>query len=295
MTEPIIAQREVTRHILNRFGIRTQKRLGQHFLVDELVVQGIASSLELEPGMPVLEIGPGIGTLTQFLAMTGARVTAVELDRRCIEIMATTLKAYENVRVVQGDVLSLNFTELMGSEPFCIAGNLPYYITTPIVMKILEERIPAEKMVFMVQKEVADRMVSLPGTKDYGALSVAVQYHTEATKLFEVPAAAFMPPPAVNSAVILCKLRKQPPVDVPSEKLFFRIVRSAFGQRRKTLANSLQGCGFAKEEVLKMLRDTGIDGSRRGETLSMDEFAALSRAYDPINEEGGKDGTEKSV
>ncbi|HWR31053.1 MAG TPA: 16S rRNA (adenine(1518)-N(6)/adenine(1519)-N(6))-dimethyltransferase RsmA [Negativicutes bacterium] len=291
MTEPIIAQREVTRHILNRFGIRTQKRLGQHFLVDELVVQGIAASLELEPNMPVLEIGPGIGTLTQFLAMTGAQVTAVELDRRCIEIMATTLKAYDNVRVVQGDVLSLNFTELMGSGPFCIAGNLPYYITTPIVMKILEERIPAEKMVFMVQKEVADRMVSSPGTKDYGALSVAVQYHTEATKLFEVPSAAFMPPPAVDSAVILCKMRKQPPVDVPSEKLFFRIVRAAFGQRRKTLANSLQGCGFAKEEVQAMLGETRIDGGRRGETLYMEEFAALSRAYGPIKEDGGKDET----
>ncbi len=289
MTEPIIAQRDVTRHILNRFGIRTQKKLGQHFLVDEQVVREIAAALELQPGMPVLEIGPGIGTLTQFLAMTGAQVTAVELDRRCIEIMGTTLKAYENVHIVQGDVLSLHFAELMGSGPFQIAGNLPYYITTPIVMKILEEHIPAEKMVFMVQKEVADRMVAQPGTKDYGALSVAVQYHTEAAKLFEVPAIAFMPPPAVDSAVILCKLRKQPPVDVPTDKLFFRIVRAAFGQRRKTLSNSLQGNGFDKEEVLTILRDTGIDGGHRGETLSMEEFAALSRAYDMIREEADTD------
>ena len=278
MNEPIIAQREVTRHILSSFGIRTQKKLGQHFLVDEAVVRSIAAALELKPDMPVLEIGPGIGTLTQQLAMTGAKVTAIELDRRCIEIMATTLKAYDNVQVVQGDVLSIDFKTVMGDGAFYIAGNLPYYITTPIVMKILEERVPAEKMVFMVQKEVADRMTSPPGSKDYGALSVAVQYYTEACKLFDVPAGAFLPPPAVNSAVILCTLRKIPPVSIPSEKLFFRVVRAAFGQRRKTLANSLQGCGFDKATTSVMLKATGIDGTRRGETLSMEEFAALSRA-----------------
>lgn len=286
--EPIIAQREVTRHILNRFGIRTQKRLGQHFLVDEQVVRGIAAALELKPGTPVLEIGPGIGTLTQFLAMSGADVTAVELDRRCIEIMATTLQAYDNVKIIQGDVLAIDFAAVMGEGPFCIAGNLPYYITTPIMMKILEERIRAEKMVFMVQKEVADRMTCGPGTKDYGSLSVAVQYYTEARKLFEVPSGSFLPPPAVNSAVILCTLRKTPPVDIPSEKLFFRVVRAAFGQRRKTLANALQGGGFAKAAVAEMLEITGIVGTRRGETLSMEEFAALSRAYDK-GQEGAVD------
>ena len=291
MTEPIIAQREVTRHILNRFGIRTQKKLGQHFLVDESVVRRIADSLELQPGMPVLEIGPGIGTLTQFLAMTGARVTAVELDRRCIEIMGTTLKAYDNIRIVPGDVLTLDMAEVMGTAPFHIAGNLPYYITTPIVMKILEGQVPAAKMVFMVQKEVADRMVANPGGKDYGALSVAVQYHTAAVKLFEVPAAAFLPPPAVASAVILCTKRTRPPVAVPSEKLFFRVVRAAFGQRRKTLANSLQGGGFAREEVAAMLQETGIKGERRGETLSLDEFAALSRSYARNRKEGVSDET----
>ena len=291
MTEPIIAQREVTRHILNRFGIRTQKKLGQHFLVDETVVRRIAESLELKPDVPVLEIGPGIGTLTQFLAMTGACVTAVELDRRCIEIMGTTLKAYNNIRIVQGDVLNLDFAELMGAGSFQIAGNLPYYITTPIVMKILEGQVPAEKMVFMVQKEVADRMVSAPGSKEYGALSVAVQYHTEAVKLFEVPSGAFMPPPAVDSAVILCTKRAQPPVDVPSAKLFFRVVRAAFGQRRKTLANALQGGGFSREEVTAMLQETGIKGERRGETLSLDEFAALSRSYARNRKEGVSDET----
>lgn len=289
MSEPIIAQREVTRHILKRFGLRTQKKLGQHFLVDESVVSRIAAALELAEGTPVLEIGPGIGTLTQALAMTGAQVTAVELDRRFIGILDITLKAYPNVRVVQGDVLSLNIPEIMGSGPFHIAGNLPYYITTPIIMKILEERVPTDRMVFMVQKEVADRMVSGPGTKDYGALSVAVQYFTEASKLFEVPAVSFMPPPAVESAVILCKLRKTPPVEVPSEKLFFRVVRAAFGQRRKTLANSLRGCGFASVAVEAMLKVTGIDGTRRGETLFMEEFASLSRAYYELEREAHTD------
>jgi 16S rRNA (adenine1518-N6/adenine1519-N6)-dimethyltransferase len=277
---------------LKRFGLRTQKKLGQHFLVDESVVSRIASALELGSGTPVLEIGPGIGTLTQALAMTGANVTAVELDRRFIGILDLTLKAYPNVRVVQGDVLSLDIPEIMGAGPFHIAGNLPYYITTPIIMKILEERVPTDRMVFMVQKEVADRMVSGPGTKDYGALSVAVQFFTEASKLFEVPASSFMPPPAVESAVILCRLRKAPPVDVPSEKLFFRMVRAAFGQRRKTLANSLRGCGFASEAVTEMLKGTGIDGTRRGETLFMEEFASLSRVYYAL-ERGAKEDAKQ--
>ena len=286
MVEPIIAQRDVTKHILNRFGIRTQKKLGQHFLVDESVVRRIAAALELTPDEKVLEIGPGIGTLTQLLAMTGAHVTAVELDRRFIDILAKTLQGYENINVVQGDVLSLDMQEIMGQGKFQIAGNLPYYITTPIIMKFLEERVLAERMVFMVQKEVADRMVSAPGTKDFGALSVAVQYFTEASKLFEVPASAFLPPPAVDSAVILCRMRQQPPVEVLSEKVFFRVVKAAFAQRRKTLANSLRGGGLPGEAVAVMLKKTGIDGSRRGETLSLEEFAALSRVYCECMEEG---------
>ena len=286
MSESLIAQRDVTKHILTRFGIRMQKKLGQHFLVDESVVRRIAESLKLSPDEKVLEIGPGIGTLTQLLAMTGAQVTAVELDRRFIDILGKTMQDYKNVRVLQGDVLSLNIQEIMGQGRFNIAGNLPYYITTPIIMKFLEERVPADRMIFMVQKEVADRMVSAPGTKDYGALSVAVQYYTEASKLFEVPAASFLPPPAVDSAVILCQMRRQPPVDVPSEKDFFRVVRAAFAQRRKTLANSLRGGGLPDEAVAAMLKTTCIDGTRRGETLSLEEFAMLSRVLFQLKEEG---------
>ena len=285
MAEPIIAERDVTRHILSRFGIRLQKKMGQHFLVDESVVRNIADSLELTPDEPVLEIGPGIGTLTQMLAMTGAQVTAVELDRRFIDILAKTLQGYENVRVVQGDVLSLDVREVMGTGRFQIAGNLPYYITTPIVMKFLEEKVPVDRMVFMVQKEVADRMVASPGTKAYGALSIAVRYHTEATKLFEVPAGAFMPPPAVDSAVILLRRRENPPVEVPSEKLFFQLVKAAFAQRRKTLANSLRGGGIPDDVVAAILDKTGMDGKRRGETLSLEEFAVLCRAYCLLKEE----------
>ena len=279
MTEPIIAEREVTRHILSRFGIRLQKKLGQHFLTDESVVRRIAAALQLSPGDAVLEIGPGIGTLTQMLAMTGAQVTAVELDRRFIDILGKTLAAYGNVRLVQGDVLAVDMREFVASERFCIAGNLPYYITTPIVMKFLEEKLPAERMVFMVQKEVADRMVALPGKKDYGALSVAVRYYMEPAKLFEVPAAAFLPPPAVDSAVVLLTRRQQSPVDIPSEKVFFQLVKAAFAQRRKTLANSLRGSGLESEFTAAILAEAGIDGNRRGETLSLVEFASLCRAY----------------
>ena len=285
MVEPIIAQRDVTKHILTRFGIRIQKKLGQHFLVDESVVSRIAAALDLSPGGKVLEIGPGIGTLTQMLAMTGAQVTAVELDRRFIDILGKTLQSYGNVRVVQGDLLALDIQEVMGQDKFDIAGNLPYYITTPIIMKFLEERVFADRMVFMVQKEVADRMVSAPGTKDYGALSVAVQYYTEASKLFEVPADAFLPPPAVDSAVILCRMRQAPPVAIPSEKTFFRVVKAAFAQRRKTLANSMRGGGLPEDAVAAMVKETGIDGTRRGETLSLEEFAALSRVFYSLKEE----------
>jgi 16S rRNA (adenine1518-N6/adenine1519-N6)-dimethyltransferase len=264
---------------LQRFGIRTSKRLGQHFLTDETVVQRIAESLSLTTSDRVLEIGPGIGTLTQALAMTGAQVTAVELDRRFIDILAVTLQAYPNVRVVQGDILQMNLHELMGDEPFQLAGNLPYYITTPIVMRFLEEKTSVQKMSFMVQREVAERMVAAPGGKDYGALSVAVQFRTEASLLFDVPPEVFLPPPAVESAVVHCRIRTEPPVSVPSEQAFFRVTRAAFAQRRKTLANSMKGAGIEAARVEFMLSKTGIDGGRRGETMSLAEFAKLAWEY----------------
>ena len=277
MNEPIIAKREVTRHILRRFDIRASKRLGQNFLVDETVVSNIAAALELRPGDPVLEIGAGIGTLTQALALTGAQVTAVEIDRRFLEIVDKTLASYSNIRYIHGDIMELDIAREMGGVPFRAVGNLPYYITTPILMSLIEERLPIDRMAFMVQKEVAQRLVSGPGSKDYGSLSVAAQFHTEPEILFYVPPTAFIPEPAVESAVVLFRFRKAPAVDVPSETDFFRVVKSAFAQRRKTLSNSLKGSGFTAEMVAGMLDQTGIDGGRRGETLSLDEFALLAR------------------
>ncbi|SDF01183.1 16S rRNA (adenine(1518)-N(6)/adenine(1519)-N(6))-dimethyltransferase RsmA [Sporolituus thermophilus] len=279
MIQPKIAKRDVTLHILKTFGIQTSKKLGQNFLVNEQVVDGIVAAAAVKPGEAVLEIGPGIGTLTQGLAEAGANVTAVELDRQLLDVLAKTLAGYDNVRVIHGDILRIDISREIKAEKFKVIANLPYYITTPIIMRLLEERLPVELMVTMVQKEVAERMVAAPGSKDYGALSVAVQFYTQPEIMFIVPPQAFIPAPAVESAVIRCIVRPEPPVSVTDEKAFFRVVKAAFAQRRKTLANALKGGGIAKDVVADMLRRTGIDGSRRGETLTLAEFAALANAW----------------
>ncbi|WP_378951238.1 16S rRNA (adenine(1518)-N(6)/adenine(1519)-N(6))-dimethyltransferase RsmA [Pelosinus sp. sgz500959] len=278
MTQPTIAQKEVTLHILKRFGIRMSKKLGQNFLIDEHVVKSIVDAADIKPGDAVLEIGPGIGTLTQGLAEAGAQVTAVEIDRRLLEVLSKTLEGYENVRVVHGDILRINIAETVGAPQYKVVANLPYYITTPIIMGLLEARMPIDVLVTMVQKEVAERMVASPGTKDYGALSVAVQYYTKAEIMFVVKPDSFIPPPSVDSAVIRCTVREKPPVQV-NEKIFFRVVRAAFAQRRKTLLNTLKTTGVPIETLKIILEKTGIDGARRGETLSLDEFAALSNVW----------------
>lgn len=279
MIHPKIAKRETTIHILKTFGIHMSKKLGQNFLIDEQVVDRIVAAAGIEQDDAVLEIGPGIGTLTQGLAESGARVVAVELDRHLVGVLAKTLEGYSNVRVVHGDILKIDISREIMAESYKVVANLPYYITTPIIMKLLEEKLPVDTLVTMVQKEVADRMVARPGGKDYGALSVAVQFYTEPEIVLTVPSGAFLPPPAVESAVIRCKVRKQPPVTVADEKLFFRVVKSAFAQRRKTLANSLKGAGIQAELVKTMLGSSGIDGQRRGETLSLAEFAGLANAW----------------
>lgn len=280
MIRPEIARREVTAHILKAFGLHASKRLGQNFLIDPGVVRAIVLSAELEEGERVLEIGPGIGTLTQGLLEAGAEVTAVELDKRLPDVLAETLDGYEKFHLVQGDVLKVNLQEIMGGETFKVVANLPYYITTPIILELLEKKLPIKRLVTMVQREVAERMVAEPGGKDYGALSVAVQYYTEPEIILDVPPRCFMPAPAVDSVVIACQVREKPPVTVGDERLFFRVMRGAFGQRRKTLANALRGAGFDKEAVAAALAQAGIDGGRRGETLSLEEFAALSRALE---------------
>lgn len=279
MDKPIIASPQVTQHILNRFKLRADKKLGQNFLIDENVVHQIVAAAELSEADTVLEVGPGIGTLTQGLAESKARVVAVELDTRLLRVLATTLNGYDNVRVVHGDILKVNIMEEVGAPSFKVCANLPYYITTPIIFALLEKRLPMERLVAMVQKEVAERMAAQPGGKEYGALSVAIQYYTEPKIAFIVPPTSFIPAPAVDSAVIVCKRREKPPVEVCDEGLFFRVVKAAFSLRRKMLSNSLKNMGIKSEQVAKWLELAGVDGKRRAETLSLEDFAKLTNSF----------------
>ena len=221
MKNPVIASPQVTNHILHRFKLRADKKLGQNFLIDEDIVRRIVEAAELTPEDKVLEVGPGIGTLTQGLAESGADVVAVELDKRLLPVLDVTLEGYDNVRIVNGDILKVDIMQEVGAENFKVCANLPYYITTPIIFALLEKRLPMERLVAMVQKEVAERMAAQPGGREYGALSVAIQYFTEPEIAFIVPPTSFIPAPAVDSAVIVCKRRKQPPVQVCDEALFF--------------------------------------------------------------------------
>ena len=279
MEKPIIASPQVTQHILNRFKLRADKKLGQNFLIDENVVRQIVEAAELSEADTVLEVGPGIGTLTQGLAESKAQVVAVELDTRLLPVLATTLEGYDNVRVVHGDILKVNIMEEVGAPEFKVCANLPYYITTPIIFALLEKRLPMERLVAMVQKEVAERMAAQPGGKEYGALSVAIQYYTEPEIAFIVPPTSFIPAPAVDSAVIVCKRRAKPPVEVCDEALFFRVVKAAFSLRRKMLSNSLKNMGIKGEQVAKWLELAGVDGKRRAETLSLEDFAKLTNSF----------------
>ena len=289
---PVIADPKVTRHILRAFHLRASKRLGQNFLVDAGVVRGIVDAAELSPTDTVLEIGPGIGTLTQGLAETGARIVAVEIDKKLPAVLAETLKGYDNVTVVPGDILKLNIPEILGLKEggrFKVAANLPYYITTPIIMTLLEQRLPMERLVTMVQKEVAVRMTARPGSKDYGALSVAVQYFTEPRMVMDVPPRAFLPAPEVTSAVVVCRVREAPAVHPVDEKLFFRLIHAAFGQRRKILLNALTGAGLTKEMSSVGLRAAGIAENMRGEQLTLADFARLSDAVGRLERQEGND------
>lgn len=279
MLESVIASLEVVHYICKRFDIKMSKKLGQNFLIKRGIVDEIVHAAELTPGEPVLEVGPGIGTLTQGLAQSGADVTAIELDRRLLEVLDTTLASYDNVRIVHGDVLKLDVPTIMNHKPFKVVANLPYYITTPIIMSLLESKLPIERLVVMVQKEVALRMVAQPGTKDYGALSVAVQYYTEPDIVLDVPPKSFLPAPAVTSSVIRCVLRDKPPVDVIDEKLFFRVVKAGFAQRRKTFANTMKTTGLSKDRIEELLEKANIDGQRRGETFTLQEFADVANVW----------------
>ncbi|QYR21683.1 16S rRNA (adenine(1518)-N(6)/adenine(1519)-N(6))-dimethyltransferase RsmA [Paenibacillus sp. sptzw28] len=280
-----VATPKRTRDIIAKYGFSFKKSLGQNFLIDQNILRKIVSAAELDESKGALEIGPGIGALTQQLAQAAGRVTAVEIDDRLIPILRDVLADRPNVHIEHGDVLKLNLNQLIerqfaGLSGVSVVANLPYYVTTPILMKLLEEKLALEHIVVMIQKEVAQRMAAKPGGKDYGSLSVAVQYYCEPELVCIVPHTVFIPQPNVDSAVIKLTVRQKPPVEVADEAHYFRTVQACFAQRRKTIANNLTAfVGKAHRELLgPLLQSCGIDPSRRGETLSLAEFAALSRA-----------------
>ncbi|WP_130863056.1 16S rRNA (adenine(1518)-N(6)/adenine(1519)-N(6))-dimethyltransferase RsmA [Bacilliculturomica massiliensis] len=276
------------RQIKDRHNFRLTKSLGQNFLTDGNIVDKIVESAAAGPTDLIIEIGPGIGVLTAAAAAAAGQVVAVEIDRNLIPVLAETLKEYDNVEIINRDILKTDLTEVIGNYEKIngaertgvkIIGNLPYYITTPIIMKILEDGVKADSLTIMLQKEVADRILAGPGTKIYGALSVAVQYYCTVSLVAKVPKEVFVPQPKVDSAVIRLDLRKEKPVELISEEAFFATVRGGFGQRRKTLLNSLTGVmGRTKEEIGEALKQAGIDPRRRAETLSIQEFADLANA-----------------
>ncbi|WP_227763785.1 16S rRNA (adenine(1518)-N(6)/adenine(1519)-N(6))-dimethyltransferase RsmA [Zhaonella formicivorans] len=273
------------KEIMRKHNFKIKKSYGQNFLINESVVEKILDSAHLQKSDVVVEVGPGLGTLTQGLAARAGGVLAVELDRTLLPILTETLAGYKNVRVINADILKLDLDQAVAANfpdrrqgKYKVVANLPYYITTPIIMHLLEHQYRIESMVIMVQREVAERMVANPGGKDYGALSVAIQYYTEASLITHVPASSFLPAPDVASAVIKLKMREKPAVTVQDEVIFFQVVKGAFAQRRKTLLNALNNkFGFiTKGELLDILDSCGIEGSRRGETLSLEEFARLA-------------------
>ena len=269
--------------LLNRHGFNFSKTLGQNFLIDNNVLDKIVSASELNENSCVLEIGPGAGTLTRRLAETGARCTAVEIDKALLPILGETLAGFDNFNLINSDILKVDLKRLINDEfdnkPFHVIANLPYYITTPIIMQILESRLPVVSMTLMVQKEVADRMCATCGSKEYGALSVAVQYYTIPTVICRAEPHCFIPQPKVASSVVHLKVSATPTVTVSDEKKFFAIVKSSFGQRRKTLLNALSKSPYFsanKDSVRSALVQMGVDENIRGEKLSISQFAKLS-------------------
>ncbi len=272
-----------TREIINKYSFAFQKKFGQNFLIDANVLKNIIDAAQITKDDFVLEIGPGIGTMTQYLCEAAGHVMAVEIDKMLIPILQETLSAYDNVEIMNQDVLKVDIKSLVeeknDGKPMKVVANLPYYITTPIIMELFESGVPIESITIMVQKEVADRMQTGPGSKDYGALSLAVQYYAEAKVMLHVSAQCFMPRPNVDSAVIKLTRHKKPTVEVKDEKRMFQIIRASFNQRRKTLVNGLKNSpelSFSKEEILKAIAAIGKPETIRGEALTLEEFAKLS-------------------
>ncbi len=280
-----LASPRVIKEILSEYEFRFSKSLGQNFLVDEGALAGILSGADISEDDCVLEIGPGFGTLTQRLCGAAKKVVCVEIDKTVIPILEENLKDFDNFEIINDDVMKIGIKSLaeekFGTENVKVAANLPYYITTPIIMMLLESKVKFKSITVMVQKEVAKRLCASEGTKDFGAISLAVQYFCNANYLFDVPNTSFMPPPKVTSTVVRLDLLDKPRVSVKKEEMFFKTVKASFAQRRKTLLNALSNAGFSgfsKAEISEILKNIGIDEKRRGETLSIDEFARLADA-----------------
>ena len=298
MKTPTLGNPQNTIEILQKYNFNFQKKFGQNFLIDEHVLDKIIRAAEITKDDYVLEIGPGIGTMTQYLACAAREVTAVEIDRALIPILEDTLKEYDYVSIINEDILKVDIAALAkeknGGRPIKVVANLPYYITTPIIMGLFESHVPLESITVMVQKEVADRMQVGPGTKDYGALSLAVQYYAEPYIVANVPPNCFMPRPAVGSAVIRLTRHQKPPVEVMDEKLMFRLIRASFNQRRKTLANGLKNSGelnLSKEVITAAIEKLGKGSSVRGEALDLEEFARLTNIIKEEMEHGAPAST----
>lgn len=276
-----LSSHRATKEVVNKHNFKFSKSLGQNFLIDDNVIDRILEGARLSETDRIIEVGPGIGTLTREMGKVAENVVAIEIDKTLIPILKETLADLDNVEVVNEDILKVDVQELINEKlnggPVKLVANLPYYITTPIVMKFLEEDIPVTDIVVMVQKEVADRMNAKPSTKDYGALSVAVQYYCDTEIVAKAPRHMFVPQPNVDSIVIGLHVRDEKKYVVDNEDIFFKTVKASFGQRRKTLLNSLGGLGFlSKDQIREALQAANIDEKRRGETLSIDEFANLS-------------------
>lgn len=272
-----------TIEILQKYNFNFQKKFGQNFLIDTSVLDRIIAAAEITGEDCVLEIGPGIGTMTQYLAENAREVVAVEIDRNLIPILEETLAGYDNVTVINDDILKVDINKIIeqrnGGRPVKVVANLPYYITTPIIMGLFEKQIPLQSITIMVQKEVAERMQSGPGTKDYGALSLAVQYYAKPEVVANVPPNCFIPRPNVGSAVIRLTRHAEPPVHVEDEKKMFALIRASFGQRRKTLVNGLTNApelGISKERATAALKEMNLSPMIRGEALTLEQFAELS-------------------
>lgn len=265
-----------TKEIVKKYGFRFTKRLGQNFLVDMGVVDDIIKGSQIGKDDHVIEIGPGVGTLTRELLKAAGRVTAIELDEKLLPILQEELSEYQNLNLIHGDATKIDFNEISGGGRIKFVANLPYYVTTPIITGILNHKVDFETLTIMIQKEVAQRINAVPGTKEYGSLTVLVQYYCDTQIVRSVPPSSFIPQPKVDSTVIKLTKLEKPRADVLDEELFFKIVRQVFTMRRKTLANNLRAMGYSKELAEELLREAGVDLLARGETLSVERFAHLS-------------------